>query len=147
MKISSKVSVAIACAALSSEVLATSGCGSTTFQSFLNTLETDLANGTALSDLQSVVVQFFPSLVGQTQAIAAVLQAAINLLISSGVLTIGSAANASSILIQIRTLQMGVDSGTTNLDRNAEQILAEIRGGKPMSKHTAAFVGSIKRSL
>lgn len=146
MKLSAR-SLAVAAA------LSTAGCGSSssTFQSFLNTLETDLANGTALSDLQSVVITFFPSLTGQTQAIASVLQAAINLLIDTGVLPAGSAANANTVLVQIQGVLAPTSTPSTKSELlhtvEANRIVAEIQGNVPMSPATIMFLNTLRRTL
>jgi hypothetical protein len=139
-----------AIAAVTSSTMLTqlAGCGTTTFDSFLNTVKTDLANGTALTDLQSVVVQFFPSFAGQTQAIATVLQAAINLLLSTGVLTVDQTTNAKALLVQIQALQASSDAGSVSLQNSqADQIISELHGESKMSNETVLLIQSLKGRL
>lgn len=65
-------------------VVLCAGCSSPLWKSVVNTVLTDVENGSALTAIESAVAAFFPSLAGDAAAIASIVQAAINFLVSTG---------------------------------------------------------------
>lgn len=124
--------------------LATASCGSSATQAFISQLETDLLNGTALTALEQLVVRYFPNLAGDAIAIASVLQAGISLLQSAGLLPTTAAVNAAKIQEQIRA-KLAPAKVSTNKD--VLRIVAEIRGERPATIQTAAFISALRHSF
>ena len=77
------------------------GCGSSVWQNLVTAIETGLENGTALAQLEAIVVQYFPQFAGDAAVVDSILQAIITLLQTTNVLPPAAQAKANALQDQI----------------------------------------------
>src|ERR1700684_1781313 len=120
------------------------GCGSSVWQHFVTAIETGLENGTALAQLESIVLQYFPQFAGDAAVIDSILQAAITLLQTTGVLPPPAQANANALQGQIGAKIAAAKKTGWVLPPGAADFVAGIAQGHS-PRLVAAIQGAVTR--
>ena len=122
----------------------TVGCGSSVWQKLVTAIETGLENGTALAQLEAIVVQYFPQFANDAAIVDSILQAVISLLQTTGVLTPPAQVNANALQGQIGAKLAAAKKSGRVLPEDASDVIAGIAQGRHLQL-VAAIQGEVSR--
>lgn len=123
--------------------LTQTACTSAVWQQLVSSVETALENGSALSAIEALVVQYFPQYAGDANIIDSIAQAVISLLQASGVLPTPAQATAGMLQSQLQQKLAASKKTSAVWPADVRELIASIERGTP-SPRAAELVAAIQ---